>query len=105
MTGSGEAIQSGMNKMSVLRLARLLRLARMTRLAKAAPEMVTLLKGIFTALRSVFFTVVLLGILLFLFGIVFRNLEDTYAELKPLGYFQTVATSMWTLLVHGVFLD
>jgi len=46
-----------------------------------------------------------LGILLFLFGIVFRNLEDTYAELKPLGYFQTVATSMWTLLVHGVFLD
>lgn len=94
-----------MREYSVLRIARLLRLSRLgriVRLLRIFPEIMTLLKGIAYAMRSVFFTLLLLLILLFLFGIVFKTqaketgLEET---------FTSVSRSMWVLLIRGTFLD
>lgn len=89
---------------SVLRLARLLRLSRMTRLLRCVPEVMTLLKGIATAFRSVFFTLCLLGILLYVFGILFRTEVEGNEKLSGL-YFKSVTHSMWSLLIYGVFMD
>eukprot|EP00439_Symbiodinium_sp_Y106_P009829 s3784_g1.t1 len=56
-----------------VRLLRLTRLGRIARLLRAVPEVVTLLKGIAAAIRSVFFTLLLLLVLLFVFGVVFKT--------------------------------
>jgi len=93
---------SSLGALSVFRLARLVRLTRMTRLLRAVPEVITLLKGIVAALRSVFFTLVLLVLLLYIFGIIFRS-EAKGSSVEDL--FPSVTESMWVLLVHGTFLD
>ena len=51
----------------------MLRLGRIARLLRAVPEVVTLLKGIAAAIRSVFFTLLLLLVLLFVFGVIFKT--------------------------------
>eukprot|EP00927_Polykrikos_kofoidii_P087146 TRINITY_DN9967_c1_g2_i1.p1 TRINITY_DN9967_c1_g2~~TRINITY_DN9967_c1_g2_i1.p1 ORF type:complete len:615 (-),score=165.34 TRINITY_DN9967_c1_g2_i1:39-1883(-) len=87
---------------SLLRIARLMRLSRMFRMAKlvrAMPELFVMLKGLFAAARSVFFTLVLLAALLFIFAIVFTQLTAR----TPLGalFFPTVQESMYFLLLHA----
>merc|ERR1719422_935950 len=94
-SGSGSSGGSGVGDASILRMARLLRLsrmARMVRLFRAMPELLILVKGMVAATRSVFFTLCLLGILLYIFGIAFRQL----LEGSPTGdiYFQSVSGSM-----------
>lgn len=67
----------GIGDASILRLVRLLRLARMTRVAKllrAFPEVLIMIKGISAAARSVFFTICLLLLVLYIFGIAFRQI-------------------------------
>lgn len=103
-TSSGGS--GGMGDASIVRLVRLLRLTRMARMAKllvAMPELTILIKGMVVACRSVFFTLVLLVLILYVFGIAFKQLmEDT-----PAGemYFRTVPSAMNTLLVHGTLLE
>eukprot|EP00929_Paragymnodinium_shiwhaense_P086009 TRINITY_DN4648_c0_g2_i1.p1 TRINITY_DN4648_c0_g2~~TRINITY_DN4648_c0_g2_i1.p1 ORF type:complete len:501 (-),score=81.99 TRINITY_DN4648_c0_g2_i1:69-1571(-) len=89
----------------IFRLLRLLRLSRMARMAKllsAMPELLILVKGMATATRSVFFTLVLQVIILYVFGIAFvvlsadSPLEDT---------FDTVTGTMHILLIQGTLLD
>eukprot|EP00929_Paragymnodinium_shiwhaense_P008245 TRINITY_DN11218_c0_g1_i1.p1 TRINITY_DN11218_c0_g1~~TRINITY_DN11218_c0_g1_i1.p1 ORF type:complete len:784 (-),score=151.71 TRINITY_DN11218_c0_g1_i1:418-2769(-) len=104
LTGSGGG--GGLSNASILRLLRLLRLSRMARMAKllrSMPELLILVKGMVSAMRSVFFTLLLLMILLYIFGIAFRQLVgDT-----PAGklYFSSMINAMHTLLLDGCLLD
>jgi voltage-gated sodium channel len=91
--------------LSILRLLRLLRLTRMARLMRALPELLTLIKGMAAATRSVSCTLVLMVIFLYIFGIVFtdafKRAEDPALvfRYKHLGY------SMFTLFMAGTLLD
>lgn len=98
--------EAGFGDLSVLRVARLLRLAKLGRIARLlryTPEVLTLLKGLLYALRSVFVTLMLLLVLLYLFGIIFKTQAETNPTLE--SKFPGVVTSMWFLLLHGTFLD
>jgi len=91
--------------MSILRLARLIRLTRLTRvgrLLRFTPEVLTMLKGITLALRSVFVTTVLLVALVYLFGIIFTIGSKSYPGILM---FPRVDDAMWVLLLQGTFLD
>jgi len=87
-----------------LRMLRLLRLTRMARLLRVVPEALTLLRGITAAMRGVLTTMLILIVLLFIFGIIFktstRHNQEVYDE-----YFPTVLVSMRTLLMHATLLD
>eukprot|EP00927_Polykrikos_kofoidii_P087151 TRINITY_DN9967_c2_g1_i1.p1 TRINITY_DN9967_c2_g1~~TRINITY_DN9967_c2_g1_i1.p1 ORF type:complete len:582 (+),score=123.46 TRINITY_DN9967_c2_g1_i1:121-1866(+) len=99
--GEGPANLGGGNT-NILRIARLMRLSRVFRMAKlvrAIPEVFVMLKGLFAAARSVFFTLLLLGFLIFVFGIAFKQLamdtelgRDTFSSVPQTCYF---------LMVHG----
>merc|ERR1719183_2384679 len=68
---------TGLGNASLLRLLRLLRLSRMARMARllrSMPELLVLIKGMIAAIRSVFFTLLLLFLLLYVFSILFRQL-------------------------------
>lgn len=98
--------EAGFGDLSVLRIARLLRLtklARIGRLLRYAPEVLTMMKGVVYALRSVFVTLMLLLVLLYLFGIIFKTQAEAHPVLEE--KFPGVVTSMWFLLLHGTFLD
>lgn len=98
----------GMGNASILRLARLLRLSRMMRMARllrAMPELLILIKGMVAAMRSVFFTLALLAILVYVFGIMFTQLTvDAETHVHEV-YFKTVPLSMHTLLLDGALMD
>lgn len=90
----------------LLRLVRLVRLSRLIRLAKlltSMPELMILVKGLGASLRSVFFTLVLLFLVLYTFGILTRQL----ARDSDVGntYFPSVPMAMYVLLFRGCFLD
>lgn len=95
-----------MGNTGVVRLVRLLRLTRMARMAKllvAVPELTILLKGISVAFRSVMFTLLLLVVIIYIFGIAFTQLlVDTNVGKK---HFDGLADSMLTLLLHATFVD
>lgn len=94
-----------LSKAGVLKILRLLRLTRMVRLMRSVPELVTLLKGMAIAARSVCYTLLLLLIILYIFSIIFKSqLTDTHVEgLK--AYFPGIPRSMYTLLLAGCLLD
>lgn len=97
---------SGIGNASVLRLARLARLSRMARMARllrAMPELMILIKGMVTATRSVFFTLTLLVLLLYVFAIGFVELTDGTEVGNE--YFGDIPASMHTLLVCGTLMD
>lgn len=102
MSGGG----GGMGNASSLRLLRLLRLSRMARMAKllnSMPELLILVKGMAAGMRSVFYTLLLLGILTYVFAIAFRQLLDG----TPVGreHFSSLFVSMHTLWRDGTLLD
>jgi len=88
---------------SILRLLRLLRLSRLTKLLKSMPELLILVKGMASAMKSVFYTMLLLVALLYVFAVAFTQLTVG----TPLGdmYFKSIPKSMISLLLHGTFLD
>jgi len=91
------------NVLRVFRLVRLTRMARMARLLRAVPELVILVKGLCSAARSVFFTLVLLGGVLYVFAIIFCQILRG----SPVGdrFFFSVLGSMHTLWIKGALLD
>jgi len=102
LTGAGDS--SGVGSVSVLKVLRLLRLTRMARvvrLLRACPELMILIKGVIMAGRPVFFTLCLLVSIIYVFGIAFTLL--TRGTSAGVIYFDTVADSMNTLLLHGCF--
>jgi len=101
---SGEAHNVG--DASILRLFRLLRLTRMARMMKllrAMPELMIMIKGMKVAMRSVFFTLCLLMLIIYIFAIAFTQV----LEGSPVGErsFKTVVDSVNALLLHGVLPD
>jgi voltage-gated sodium channel len=106
ITGSGGGAGGGLGNAAILRIARMFRLCRvgrMARLLRAVPELMILVKGIFVATRSVFFTLCLLGAIVYVFGIAFVHLCDG----TDVGdtHFDNVPNSMSTLLLRGTFPD
>merc|ERR1712048_944375 len=92
----------GIGSLAILRVARLLRLsrmARMVRLLRCVPELLFMVKGMRAAMRSVFFTLCLLFVFLYVFGIAFTQIVGHREELAD--KFGTVPTSMHTLLIDG----
>lgn len=87
----------------LLRLLRLTRMGRMARLLRAMPELMVLIKGMAVAMRSVLFTLVLLGVIIYLFSIGFRQMTDGL----PIGdkYFKSVPDAMTSLLLRGTLPD
>jgi len=102
-TGAGGA---GMGNTGILRMARLLRLSRMARMARllrAMPELMILIKGMLAATRSVFFTLCLLVLIMYIFAIAMTQLtEETSVGNRHFG---TVGGSMYSLLLYGTLLD
>jgi len=104
---TGEGSSSGLlGNASILRLARLMRLSRlfrMVRLLRMVPELLILVKAIAAAMRSVGFTLLLLVIVLYIFGIGFTQLLRG----SDLGKsnFPGVLISMQSLFLHGTLLD
>jgi len=91
---------------SILRMARLMRLSRlfrMARLLRYVPELLIMVKAIGAATRSVGFTLALLVIALYVFGIAFtQTLKQTQVGADK---FNGVAMSMHNLFVHGTLMD
>jgi len=99
-------LTSSASSTTILSLVRLLRLSRMikvVRVLRAFPEILILLHGMRAAVRSVFFTLCLLGILTYVYAVAFSALakDSTYGA----AHFRDVPLSMYTLIVRGVLLD
>merc|ERR1712137_697845 len=104
MAASGSDGGNPLGGAGILRLLRLLRLSRLIRMLRSLPELMILLKGMATAMRSVVYVMCLLVLITFVFAIAFTQLAedtDTIGEL----YFDNVALSMYSLLVYATFLD
>jgi len=98
----GEAL----GNLSLLKMLKLLRLTRMVRLMRAVPELVTLVKGMAIAARSVFYTLLLLVIFLYVFAIVFKSqLSESSGSSTLTVQFSGIPRSMWTLFWAGCLLD
>eukprot|EP00928_Gymnodinium_smaydae_P011598 TRINITY_DN14262_c0_g4_i1.p1 TRINITY_DN14262_c0_g4~~TRINITY_DN14262_c0_g4_i1.p1 ORF type:complete len:813 (-),score=191.96 TRINITY_DN14262_c0_g4_i1:85-2490(-) len=94
---------SALGNASVLRLLRLLRLSRLVRMLRSMPELMILIKGMASASRSLCITLVLLLLLIYIFAIIFRQLTD--GSITGALYFNSIPGSMYSLLLHGTFLD
>lgn len=95
----------GLGNASILRMARLLRLtrmARMARLLRAMPELLILIKGMLAAMRSVCFTMGLLFIMLYIFGIAFVQLCD---DSPCQSLFPDVPNAMHELLLNAALME
>jgi len=106
MLAMGATDGSAMGDASILRLFRLLRLSRMARMARllrAMPELLVLIKGMFVAMRSVFFTLFLLSGILYIFGIGFVQLMKGTPSGDEL--FPNVPAAMNSLLLQGILPD
>jgi len=101
ITGSGGGSAGGT---SILRLIRLLRLSRMVRMLRSVPELMILVKGMASAMKSVFYVMCLLLIFMYVFAIALTQMGN---ETDKVGeeFFSSVSHSMKTLLISGVFLD
>jgi len=88
---------------AILRLFRLLRLSRLMRMLRSLPELMILVKGMMTAMRSVMYVMGLLVIITYVFAIAFTLLSDGY-EFKE-TFFSSVPESIYSLFVYGIFLD
>jgi len=103
---NGDEGNYGISNTSVLRIFRLMRIFRMARVARllsAAPELLVLVKGVVSASRSVFLTLCLLFVVLFIFSVGLRQItKDT-----DLGeqYFGSIFDSMFSLFVYGTIPD
>lgn len=89
---------------TILRLFRLLRLSRLLKMLRSSVELLMLVKGMMTAMRSVFYVMVLLMALTFVFAIACTQLADDTDRIKSL-YFSNVALSMYSLTLSGIFMD
>jgi len=94
-----------LSQLSMLRMLRLLRLTRMVRLMRSVPALVTLIKSMRLAARSVLSTLLLLFIFVYIFAIIIRSqfkpTNNPYLEAR----FDHLQDTMWNLLVRGAFLD
>lgn len=100
--------QISLPALNLIRTVRLFRMARMVRLMRAFPEIYVFVKAIIIGFRAVFFSLMLLLVVVYIFAIIFTQLVD--GRNKPEGSlaydgFRTVGKSMSTLLVIGILPD
>jgi voltage-gated sodium channel len=97
-SASGDAPPTG-----ALRLLRLSRLSRLVRLMRAVPELVTICKGMASAVRAVASTFAMVILLIYVFAILMLLLlrDDTDTS----SYWSSLSQCMWTLLMRGIFQD
>merc|ERR1719424_1906598 len=99
MVAQGGGGSGGLGNASILRLARLLRLSRMMRMARllrSMPELLILIKGMVAAFRSVFFTLLLLVLFIYVFAIYFRQMTAEMPHLRD-TYFYSMAKAQHSL--------
>eukprot|EP00928_Gymnodinium_smaydae_P070904 TRINITY_DN54642_c0_g1_i1.p1 TRINITY_DN54642_c0_g1~~TRINITY_DN54642_c0_g1_i1.p1 ORF type:complete len:615 (-),score=126.21 TRINITY_DN54642_c0_g1_i1:76-1920(-) len=105
LMGSGQTTKMGdTSLLRLIRLLRLTRMARMVRLLRALPELLILIKGICVAARSVFFTLCLLFLVIYIFSVAFVQITEMTPRLKTL-YFRSVPGAMNTLLLRATLPD
>merc|ERR1719399_1513747 len=88
---------------SILRLFRLLRLSRLTRMLRSLPELLILIKGMATAMKSVAYVMALLVLITYVFAIAFTQLAVGTGVGDDL--FANIAHSMYSLLIYATLLD
>lgn len=93
---------SNAQALRVFRLLRLTRVARVGRLMRSVPEFGILVKGVWMAMRSVFSTLCLMALIMYVYAIVFTELLHGS---EHVGCFSSVFSSMNCLLLQGVFAD
>mmetsp|Transcript_24503 Transcript_24503/g.56859 ORF Transcript_24503/g.56859 Transcript_24503/m.56859 type:complete len:795 (+) Transcript_24503:110-2494(+) len=106
LLATGSAGGGGLGDAAILRLLRLLRLSRMARMARllrSMPELLFLIKGMASAMKSLAYTLGLLFVLIYIFAIAFRQLTDG-TEVGVL-YFGNMFKAAHTLLLDGTLLD
>eukprot|EP00929_Paragymnodinium_shiwhaense_P110267 TRINITY_DN7712_c0_g1_i1.p1 TRINITY_DN7712_c0_g1~~TRINITY_DN7712_c0_g1_i1.p1 ORF type:complete len:853 (+),score=238.10 TRINITY_DN7712_c0_g1_i1:82-2640(+) len=91
------------NALRLIRLLRIFRTARMARLLRKMPELMIMIKGIVAASRSVFFTLCLLGIIIYVFALAFRQVTEGMSVGDK--YFRTVPMAMSSLFILGTIPD
>jgi len=84
---------------------RLARTGRVAKVLRAMPEMLIMLKGIASATRSVFFTLILLCLIVYVYSITFRQLTVGLGWEHSDHYFPSVPKTMMSLLWDGVLPD
>merc|ERR1719502_2654315 len=104
MALSGQAGGSPVGGTSILRLFRLLRLSRLMRMLRSLPELMILVKGMVTAMKSVVYVMGLLVIITYVFAIAFTQLAVGTPTIGE-DYFANVAQSMYSLLIYATLLD
>eukprot|EP00929_Paragymnodinium_shiwhaense_P120741 TRINITY_DN9276_c1_g1_i1.p1 TRINITY_DN9276_c1_g1~~TRINITY_DN9276_c1_g1_i1.p1 ORF type:complete len:531 (+),score=128.96 TRINITY_DN9276_c1_g1_i1:88-1680(+) len=94
---------SPLGNAAILRLFRLLRLSRLMRMLRSLPELMILIKGMASAMRSVVYVMALLLIITYVFAIACTQISEGTEFKKDL--FANVALSMYSLMVYATFLD
>jgi len=92
------------NNAAILRLFRLLRLSRLVKMLRSSPQLMILIKGVVTAMHSVVYVMLLLGILTYVFAIICTILSSDAGVIKD-QYFDGVALSMYSLIIYATLLD
>lgn len=101
--GGGSFVDADMSILKIMRLVRTTRMARVAKLLKAVPELMVLLKGMFVATRSVFFTLCLLLVFIYVFAVGLTQL--TAGTPVADKYFKDVPAAMASLLLYGTLPD
>jgi voltage-gated sodium channel len=90
--------------MTLLKIVRLCRTARIVRLLRMFPELLVLIRGIGIAIRSVFFTLVLLIVLTYVFSICLKIMTVGDPEINE-QYFPTVWAGAKNMLLWAIVPD
>eukprot|EP00928_Gymnodinium_smaydae_P038324 TRINITY_DN2645_c0_g2_i1.p1 TRINITY_DN2645_c0_g2~~TRINITY_DN2645_c0_g2_i1.p1 ORF type:complete len:582 (+),score=100.45 TRINITY_DN2645_c0_g2_i1:355-2100(+) len=99
--GSGGSPLGG--NTAIVRLFRLMRLSRLVRMLRSMPELMILVKGMITAMKSVCYVMFLLIVVVYIFGIAMT--QASVGEPFHDAYFSSVPYSMYSLLIYGTFVD
>lgn len=99
--GDGGSLPTG-----PLRLLRLLRLSRLVRILRSLPELLTLVNGMRAASRAVTSALMLIIGLNYVFAIIINMFLKEVTDSENIeAKFKTLGLSMWSLALHGTFLD
>jgi len=87
----------------ILRLVRLMRMARMAKLVRIMPELMILIKGMLVATKTVFYTLFLLLLIIYIFAIAFMQLSK--GTTLQATHFGSLFSTMKVLLLNCILPD
>merc|ERR1719486_815105 len=93
-----------------LRMLRLFKLTRMARLMKAFPELVTMIKGLVRSLRAISSSMILIGLMVYVWAIMMHMLLKEEKEFNEQLWeenqlsFGTITKCIWTLIMDGTLM-